>query len=135
VRRLGPCGQEFDILLIAAPVLAWSRFSIPVSAIPKSTLQTLRVHLGAHVLAAGARLSLADYLYSPDQLPHSFVDTWQLMRQLGTAALAGNDLRIDASAMPETNRFLSDTRYLVGAHRRAARHAHLPLERGGQEHP
>jgi hypothetical protein len=108
-------GEEFDILLFAAPVLAWSRFSIPASPIPKSTLQTLRVHLGAHVLAAGARLSLADYLYSPDQLPHSFVDTWQLMRELGTAALAGNDLRIDASAMPETNRFLSDTRYLVGA--------------------
>jgi hypothetical protein len=70
---------------------------------------------GAHVLAAGARLSLADYLYSPDQLPHSFVNTWQLMRDLGTAALTGNDFRIDASAMPETNRFLSDTRYLVGA--------------------
>ncbi|MEF8702430.1 MAG: DUF2863 family protein [Candidatus Accumulibacter sp. UW26] len=108
-------GQEFDILLFAAPVLAWSRFSIPTSPIPKSTLQTLRVHLGAHVLAAGARLSLADYLYSPDQLPHSFVNTWQLMRDLGTAALTGNDFRIDASAMPETNRFLSDTRYLVGA--------------------
>ncbi|MEF8698359.1 MAG: DUF2863 family protein [Candidatus Accumulibacter sp. UW20] len=108
-------GQEFDILLFAAPVLAWSRFSIPTSPIPKSTLQTLRVHLGAHVLAAGARLSLADYLYSPDQLPHSFVNTWQLMRELGTAALTGNDFRIDASAMPETNRFLSDTRYLVGA--------------------
>jgi hypothetical protein len=108
-------GRDFDILLIATPVLAWSRFSIPVSAIPKSTLQTLKVHLGAHVFAAGVRLSLADYLYSPDQLPHSFVDTWQLMQQLGTAALAGTDLSIDASAMPETNRFLSDTRYLVGA--------------------
>jgi hypothetical protein len=108
-------GEDFDLLLIAAPVLAWSRFSIPTTAIPKSTLQTLKVHLGAHVLAAGARLSLADYLYSPDQLPHTFVDTWQLMRQLGKAALAGADVTIDAAAMPETNRFLSDTRYLVGA--------------------
>ncbi|MBL8394004.1 MAG: DUF2863 family protein [Candidatus Accumulibacter sp.] len=108
-------GQDFDILLIAAPVLAWSRFSIPTSAIPRSTLQTLKVHLGAHVLAADARLSLADYLYSPDQLPHTFVDTWQLMRQLGQAALTGSDLKVDAKSMAETNRFLSDTRYLVGA--------------------
>ncbi|MBN8452954.1 DUF2863 family protein [Accumulibacter sp.] len=108
-------GQDFDILLLAAPVLAWSRFSIPTAAIPRGTLQTLKVHLGAHVLAADARLALADYLYSPDQLPHTFVDTWQMMRQLGKAALEGGDLNVDAAAMPETNRFLSDTRYLLGA--------------------
>jgi len=108
-------GQDFDILLLAAPVLAWSRFSIPTSAIPRSTLQTLKVHLGAHVLASDARLALADYLYSPDQLPHTFVDTWQMMRQLGKAALEGGDLGVDAAAMPDTNRFLSDTRYLLGA--------------------
>ena len=108
-------GQEFDVLLFAAPVLTWSRFSIPAATIPKGILQTLKVQLGAHVFSAGARLALADYLYSPDQLPHSFVDTWQLTRKLGAAALAGNDFSVDSSAMPETNRFLSDTRYLVGA--------------------
>ncbi len=107
--------REFDLLLFAVPVLAWSRFSIPAAAIPRNLLQTIKVHLGAHVLAAGARLALADYLYSPDQLPHSFVDTWQLMRRLGAAALTGDDLNVDAAAMPETNRFLSDTRYLLGA--------------------
>ena len=112
---LSHLGQDFDILLFAAPVLAWSRFSIPTVSIPKSTLQTLKVQLAAHVLAADARLALADYLYSPDQLPHSFVETWQLLQKLGAAALAGYDLGVDASAMPETNRFLSDTRYLVGA--------------------
>ncbi|WP_291985596.1 DUF2863 family protein [Candidatus Accumulibacter sp. ACC007] len=108
-------GQDFDVLLIAVPVLGWSRFSIPATAIPQSLLQTLKVQLGAHVFAAGARVALADYLYSPDQLPHSFVDTWQLLQKLGAAALAGCDLGVDASSMPETNRFLSDTRYLVGA--------------------
>ncbi|WP_313951457.1 DUF2863 family protein [Accumulibacter sp.] len=108
-------GQEFDVLLLAVPVLGWSRFSIPAAAIPKNTLQTLKVHLGAHVLAGGTRLAVADYLYSPDQLPHSFVETWQLMQELGTAALAGTDLNVNALAMPETNRFLSDTRYLVAA--------------------
>jgi len=108
-------GHALDILLFAAPVLAWSRFSIPATAIPKGTLQTLKVHLCAHVFAAGSRVALADYLYSPDQLPHSFVETWQLLQQLGKAALANSDLAIDASSMPETNRFLSDTRYVVGA--------------------
>lgn len=108
-------GQDFDILLFNVPLLAWSRFSIPTGAIPKSTLQTLKVQLGAHIFAAGAQMALADYFYSPDQLPRTFVDTWQLMRELGTVALAGGDLKVDVTVMPETNPFLSDTRYVVGA--------------------
>jgi hypothetical protein len=108
-------GQDFDILLFNVPLLAWSRFSIPAGAIPKSTLQTLKVQLGAHVFAGKAQIALADYLYSPDQLPRSFVETWQLMRELGTAALGNQELKCDVTTMPETNRFLSDTRYVVGA--------------------
>ncbi|HRD90653.1 MAG TPA: DUF2863 family protein [Accumulibacter sp.] len=123
-------GQQFDVLLIAVPVLGWSRFSIPAATIPKSILQTLKVHLGAHVFAAGARFAIADYLYSPDQLPHSFVETWQLLQKLGAAALAGADLSVDGSSMPETNRFLSDTRYLVGA---LAVARGLPLFRWNEE--
>jgi hypothetical protein len=113
--RLEVQGQLFDIQLFAAPVLAWSRFSIPASPLPKSTLQALAVQLGAHVFGGDARLALADFLFSPDQLPRSFCDTWQLTRELGEAALAGGNLAIDTKGMPETNRFLSDVRYLVGA--------------------
>ena len=108
-------GQDFDILLFNVPLLAWSRFSIQTGVIPKSTLQTLKVQLGAHVFAADARLALSNYLYSPDQLPRTFVDTWQLMRQLGKAALENAEIKLDTATMPETNPFLSDTRYLVGA--------------------
>ena len=108
-------GQDFDILLFNVPLLAWSRFSIPAGTIPKSTLQTLKTHLGAHVFSTSAQMALADYLYSPDQLPRTFVDTWQLMRDLGGAALCGNALKLDVSTLPETNQFLSDTRYLIGA--------------------
>ena len=108
-------GQEFDVLLINVPVLAWSRYSIPAGTIPKSTLDALKVQLGAHVLAAGSQLALCNYLFSPDQLPRSFVDTWQMTRELGAAALEGADLRLDTSNLPETNRFLSDVRYVLGA--------------------
>jgi hypothetical protein len=41
--RVEAQGQAFDIQLFAAPVLAWSRFSIPASPLPKSTLQALAV--------------------------------------------------------------------------------------------
>ena len=108
-------GQDFDILLFTVPILAWSRFSIPAGPIPANIVQTLKVQLSAHVFAAGAQLTLSDYLYSPDQLPRSFVDTWQLMRDLGGAALCNVPLKLDVSSLPETNQFLSDNRYLIGA--------------------
>ena len=113
--RIEALGQSFDIQLFAAPVLAWSRFSIPACPLPKSTLQALAVQLGAHVFGGEAKLAIADFLFSPDQLPRSFCDTWQLTRELGEAALAGKHLAVDTAGMAETNRFLSDVRYIVGA--------------------
>jgi hypothetical protein len=112
---LSHAGQDFDILLINAPVLAWSRYSIPAGTIPKNTLEALNTQLGAHVFAAGTQLALVNYLFSPDQLPRSFVDTWALMRELGAAALEGRNLSLDTQGLDETNRFLSDVRYVVGA--------------------
>ena len=107
--------KTWDILLFTAPILAWSRFSIPSGTLPASTLQALSVQLGAHAFGKDARVALADFLFSPDQLPRSFCDTWLLQRELGMAALAGQHLGIDTTGLPETNRFLSDVRYLVGA--------------------
>lgn len=108
-------GVDFDIQLFAAPILAWSRFSIPSCALPKAAVEALATHLGAHVFGADTRVALADYLFSPDQLPRSFCDTWLLTQSLGQATLAGEHLKVDSEGMPETNRFLSDVRYLVGA--------------------
>ncbi|HMV00119.1 MAG TPA: DUF2863 family protein [Rhodocyclaceae bacterium] len=113
--RLEVGGQSLDVLLFAAPILAWSRFSISSGTLPRSTTETVAVQLGAHVFASDTRIALADYLFSPDQLPRSFCDTWQLTRELGLAALEGKPLAIDTANLPETNRFLSDVRYLVGA--------------------
>ncbi|WP_341744509.1 DUF2863 family protein [Azonexus hydrophilus] len=113
--RLDVDGQHWEVMLFAAPVLAWSRFSIAACQLPKSSLQALAVQLGAHVFGGQAKVALADFLFSPDQLPRSFCDTWQLTRELGEAALAGKHLAVDGSQLPETNRFLSDVRYLIGA--------------------
>lgn len=106
---------EHDILLIAAPVLAWSRYRIPATSIPSAMLANLRVHLQAHILARGVNLALADFLFSPDQLPQGYCGTTEFASVLGRAALDNRDLRIDTDGMPETTQFLSDTRYLLAA--------------------
>ncbi len=113
--RLKGKDQEFDIQLFSAPILAWSRFSIPACALPQGILEALTTQLGAHIFGADAKVGLADYLFSPDQLPRSFCDTWQLTQALGKSTLAGENLAVDTAGMAETNRFLSDVRYLVGS--------------------
>jgi len=107
-------GADQDVLLFAAPVLAWSRYAIPSGPIPAEVLATLRVQLQAHVLAADVRFGLADFFYSPDQLPQSYSDTAALTEKLTKSALHGRDIKLDSTEMPETINFLSDTRYLIG---------------------
>jgi hypothetical protein len=104
-----------EVLLIAAPILAWSRFTIPCGPINAEALANLRVHMQAHILAKGARLGLANQLFSPDQLPQSYGETAQLSEKLAKASLHDRDHKVDATQLPETIHFLSDTRYLIGA--------------------
>ncbi len=120
--RFVGAAPDQDVVMFAAPLLAWSRFVIPSGPIPASTLAAARVQLQAHVLAAGAKLALADFLFSPDQLPRGYVETYRFASQLAKQAGEGHDLHLDPSLLPETTRFISDTRYIVGAV--AAPHGH-----------
>ncbi len=104
-----------EILLFTAPVLAWSRYTIPSGPISAADLTNARVQLQAHVLAKDVRLGLANFFFSPDQLPQSYSETAALTEKLAKAALHDRDLKLDPGQMAETVNFLSDTRYLVGA--------------------
>lgn len=107
--------SAMDVLLIAAPVLAWSRYAIPAGQIPAEVMASLRVQLQAHVLADNVRFGMADFLFSPDQLPQSYCETLALTEKLAKASLHGRELNLDPGQLPETMNFLSDTRYLIGA--------------------
>ena len=107
--------QDYDILLFSVPILAWSRFNIPTGTLSENHLQMLNVQLNAHVFAHDAEIKLIDYLFSPDQLPRNYVDTYRLTHQLGQAILNTQAFQFDACILPETHHFLSDTRYLLGA--------------------
>lgn len=104
-----------DVILVAAPLLAWSRYRIPAAAIAPAVLANLRVHLQAHVLADGVKLALADFLFSPDHLPVGYCNTARMADSLGAAAQQNRDLSVDTAELPETAHFLSDTRYLLFA--------------------
>lgn len=104
-----------QLLLIAMPVLAWSRYAIPARALSADVLAGLRSQLAAHVLAADVRLALVDHLYSPDQLPYGYAETRRYAERLWRAALEARDFHEDADQLPEAVNYISDVRYLLGA--------------------
>jgi hypothetical protein len=106
-------GIEYDALLIAAPILAHTRYMIPSGTIKPEMAQTLQVHLQAHVMASNARVALAPYLYSIDQLPRTHSDTFALTHKLAAYALSGQPAKVELRDMPETAPILADPRYLV----------------------
>ncbi|NMM28822.1 MAG: DUF2863 family protein [Glaciimonas sp.] len=105
-------GVQFDALLIAAPILAWTRFAIPSGPIAEDIRQTLSAQLSTHLLADGAHLVVAPALFSIDQLPHTHAETFALTRRMAQAALKNNVVQFPAKAA-ETVPFLADIRYLL----------------------
>lgn len=107
-------GVQYHALLIAAPILAWTRFSIASGQISEDMRNTLGAHLHGHLLADGAKLAMAPTLFSIDQLPRSHVETYALTQRLALAAVKGTQVRAPSNP-PETAPFLADTRYVIAA--------------------
>jgi hypothetical protein len=105
---------QYDILLVAAPILAWTRFAIASGPIPADVLNTLSAHFSAHLLADNTHLAMASTLYSIDQLPRTHAEAYAKSHKLAQAALKGVAFKSEAKS-PETAPFLADTRYLLAA--------------------
>ncbi|GAB3405434.1 DUF2863 family protein [Massilia agilis] len=107
-------GKEvaWQALLVAAPILAWTRFSIASGAIAADLLGTLTAHFSAHLLAEGTRIAMAPTLYAIDQLPRTHAETYAMTHKLAQAAHKGSSVK-PAVRAPDTAPFLADTRYLL----------------------
>lgn len=103
------------LLLIALPILVWSRYSIPARRLPAEVVTALTAQLAAHVLAADTRCVLADHLYSPDQLPYGYTQTRRYAERLWQALREGRVFQEDASRLAEAMPYISDVRYVLGA--------------------
>ena len=104
----------YQALLVAAPILAWTRFSIASGTIPPDILTTLSAHFSAHLLADGVRMSMAPTLFAIDQLPRTHAETYAATHKLAQAAYKGTAVKPIAKPA-ETAPFLADTRYLMVA--------------------
>jgi hypothetical protein len=105
--------RAWQALLIAAPIVAWSKYAIPSGTVPRAEADVLKVQLQAHVLAEGARVALVPYLYSIDQLPRHFSELRRLAARLADGAITGEVPRQDLTRLPETAHLLADTRFII----------------------
>lgn len=108
-------GQPHDVLLIACPILTWSRYAIPAPVMANKDRLRLGEVLQNTVLTRHARLSVLGMLAGPDQIPREFSQLSRLTRTLTEALASGKAPPLHEQAREETNRFLSDTRYLIAA--------------------
>ena len=108
-------GRRHDVLLLVAPLVVWTRYSIPTNIVPAAPLEALRAQLHGHVLSREARVALLPRLASLDQMPRSFSETWQWMQKLGAQALGAEGPMPSLNTETEAFNMLADTRYLVGA--------------------
>ena len=108
-------GEPHDALLLAVPVLAWSRYRLPSTLLSATLLENISVQVVAHLAPRGARCAIADYLFSIDQLPESLGEVRDTAEQLFSAAVQDGRLKIDAKSLREPIAMLADARYLLAA--------------------
>ena len=102
-------GAEHNMLLIVAPVLAWTRFSIPCGTLPDTLHAALFSILKEVIFAEHAQFFLMPELYAIDQLPQSHVAVFSLMKKLAVF-LPDKPVVLPHQEIPS---FLADVRYLV----------------------
>lgn len=107
--------EEWQLLMIAVPILAWSRYAIPSGPLGRAITQQIQSVLSRHVLAEATKVALVDHLFSPDQLPQGFCNTSKLADSLIEVVSGNGVLSMDEQQLPETKQFLSDTRFVIAA--------------------
>lgn len=105
-------GVHYDALLIAAPILAWSRYDIATGALSAELVDALLQSLQQSILATGARAQILPMLYGIDQLPENNHQTYQLLQTTAQHILKNQALTAPKN-LPKTVPFLADSRYLL----------------------
>jgi len=108
-------GERYDVLLVVAPVVAWTRYTIPACPLPAAVQEALVARLHDHILATNARVALMPWLVSVDLMPRTFSETWHWLQRLGAQAIGGENLNSAHNADVEMANMLADVRYIIAA--------------------
>lgn len=106
-------GKPHDALLVAIPLLAWSRYQLPTTSLAPALVDNIATQMAGHLAAHGTRITVADMLYSIDQLPESLDEVRKMTLALSEAMVAGKNLSVDVGTLREPLGILADSRYVL----------------------
>ena len=108
-------GKIYDVLLLAIPIIAQTRYAIPSGPIRTALIAETVEYLKEFVLAKDIHLSIVPWLYSIDQIPQSHSRTRQLLDKMAKSAVEQADVVYQLKEMPETIQVLADPRFILCA--------------------
>src|SRR5690606_11542425 len=108
--------MTYDCVFVAIPVIAWTRFEIPLPILDSVTQQALGELLGRHIAASEVRMAIHPQILSVDQMPRSFTGVFQWMMAItgkvfGTHARSG----VPVDDQSEDMQLMSDSRFVLAA--------------------
>lgn len=107
--------KEWDVLLLAVPIIAQTRYTIPSGPLPTSVVGDIAQSLHRFIVSENASISILPWMYSIDQMPQSHSLTRQLLEKMALAAVAQESIKLELVDMPETIPVLADPRFLIAA--------------------
>lgn len=108
-------GQEWDVLLLALPIVAHTRYQIPSGPLSATIIEATAQSLNSVIAASDTRFAIVPWLYSIDQMPHSHCQTRVLTEALATAAISSKEVKLELRDMSETIAVLADPRFIIAA--------------------
>jgi hypothetical protein len=108
-------GQSWDVVLIAMPIVAHTRYQIPSGPLPTKIVEATAAGLNSAIAATDTRIAIVPWLYSIDQMPHSHCQTRLLTEALASAAISSAEVKLELRDMSETIAVLADPRFIIAA--------------------
>lgn len=107
--------EQYEVLLLAIPVIAQTKYTIPSGPIPTSVISEIVEYLSHLIFSRQALLSIVPWLYSIDQIPQSHSQTRALLEKMAKSAVEQSDITYELKEMPETVSVLADPRFILCA--------------------
>lgn len=106
---------DHDVLLVSAPIVAWTRYRLPDGKLTAAQSEALKVALAETVAAEGASIAMLPKLITFDQMPQTFQETRLWTQRLGALALGTSTEACPVRDPADTEGMLADARFAVAA--------------------
>lgn len=107
-------GQRYEVLLVTAPIAAWTRYQLPEGQLSHELHEKLLGIVKSYA-SSEAKVAVLGQLLSFDQLPKSFALTHEFTAQLGRLALEAQTTTIELDHLEDGITLLADTKFIVCA--------------------